>query len=114
MTLTTTPGGLQLQSITSDQTGANIADFPLGPNMPSGTFAIGGTLTSLTLTFYASVDGQTFHLLGVTKVSDQTTVSTTTATGLFSFTNTGFAVVRVKCTTYSSGNCAVQLGTGLW
>ncbi len=114
MTLTTTAAGLQLQTISSGTGAAAIADFPLGPNTPSGTFAIGGTLTSMTLTFYASVDGQTFHVLGVTKVSDGTTVSTTTATGLFALTNTGFAVVRVKCTTYSSGNAEVQLGTGLW
>ncbi len=114
MSLITTPAGLQTQEITSGTGAAAIADWPLGPNTPSCTFAIGGTMTSMTLTFYASVDGQTFYVIGATKLSDGTTVSTTAATGLFAVTNTGFAVVRVKCTTYGSGNAAVQLGTGLW
>ncbi len=112
--LMTTPAGLQVQNISTDTGAGAIADWPLGPNTPSCTFAIGGTMTSMTLTFYASVDGQTFFAIGVTKLSDGTTVATTTATGLFAVTNTGFAVVRVKCTTYGSGNAAVQLGTGLW
>lgn len=110
MTLLTTPSGLQLQPLNAAN---DIADFPLG-NAPSATLAINGTMTSMTLTFYASVDSQTFFAIGVTKLSDGTTVATTTATGLFAVTNTGLAVVRVKCTTYSSGNATVQLGSGLW
>ncbi len=113
MTMMLTAPGLQIQTLTADTGAAAIADWPLGPNTPSCTFAIGGTWSG-TLTFYASVDGQTFFGIGVTKLSDGTTVGTTTATGLYAVTNTGFAVVRVKCTTFSSGGVTVQCGTGLW
>ncbi len=113
MTLIQTSAGLQIQTILSGTTPTDVATFPMGPNTPSATFAIAGTFSG-TITFEASLDGQTWWTLGLTKVSDGTTVSTTTGTGLFALTNTGFAAVRARCSTYSSGAITVQLGTGLW
>jgi hypothetical protein len=113
MTLVLTSAGAEFQSITTQTAGAgNAATFALGA-APSGTFAVNGTF-SATLTFEATVDGQTWYTLGVTKVSDGTTVSTTTATGLFAVTNTGLSQVRARCSSYSSGTAEVCFGSGLW
>ncbi len=113
MTLVQTAAGLQVLTITSGTTPTDVATFFLGPNTPSATFSLGGTFAG-TVTFEATLDGQTWYTLGLTKVSDGTTVSTSTGTGLFALTNTGFAAVRARCSTYSSGSITVMLGTGLW
>ncbi len=113
MTLVATSVGLSVQTILSGTTPTDVATFPLGPNTPSCTLSIGGTFSG-TVTFEVTLDGQQWWTAGFTKVSDGTIASTTTATGLFSMTNTGFAAVRARCSTYASGAITVQLGTGLW
>lgn len=114
MTLVLTSAGLQLQTVTTGTAGAgNTATFPLN-GAPSVTMAIGGTMTSMTLTFEATVDGQTWFAIGARKLADDTIVATTTATGLFAFTNTGLQAVRVRCTTYSSGAAECLAGIGTW
>jgi len=90
----------------------NAATWPI-ENAPSVTMAIGGTF-SATLTFEATVDGLTWFAIGAVKLSDNTIVATTTATGLFGFTNTGLQAVRARCTAYTSGAANVSLGVGVW
>ncbi len=112
MTLVLGAGGVQSQRILNGTTPTDVATFPLA-GQPSATFAISGTFSG-TITFEATVDGGSWDTLGVTKVSDGTTVSTSTTTGLFAVTNTGFAAVRARCSTYSSGSIIVHLGSGAW
>ncbi len=112
MSLVLAAGGVQSAIILSGTTPTDVATFPLA-GQPSATFALTGTWSG-TVTFEATVDGGSWLTLGVTKVSDGTTVSTTTTTGLFAVTNTGFAAVRARCSTYSSGSILVHLGSGLW
>ncbi len=111
MTLVLNAAGEQSAIILSGTTPTDVATFPL-TGQPSVTFALTGTWSG-TVTFEARVDG-TWLTLGVTKVSDGTTVSTSTTTGLFAVTNTGFAAVRARCSTYSSGSIIVHMGSGAW
>src|SRR5204862_5043143 len=113
MSLVLNSAGLPIQAVTTATAGVgNAATFPFG-NAPSMTIAITGTF-SQTITFEATVDGQTWYTLGVTKGSDGTTVSTTTATGLFMVTNTGLAFVRARCSAFTSGGANICAGVGVW
>ena len=112
MTLVPTSTGLAIQTITSGTGAAAIAAYPM-LGAPSCTFSIAGTFSG-TLTFEATLDDQTWYAIGAIKLVDGTTTSTTTTTGLFAITNTGFASVRARCTTYTSGNVTVMLGRGVW
>ena len=113
MSLVLNSAGLPMQAVTTATAGVgNAATFPFG-NAPSMTMAIDGTFTA-TLTFEASVDGQTWFAIGATKLSDGTTVATATATGLFAFTNTGLAFVRARCSAFTSGGANICAGVGVW
>ena len=112
MSLVETSAGLAIQTITSGTTPNDVATYPM-LSAPSVTFSIAGTFSG-TITFEATLDNQTWYAIGAIKLSDGTTTSTTTTTGLFAITNTGFSSVRARCSTYSSGNITVMLGRGLW
>ena len=88
------------------------AVFAFG-SAPSLTVQITGTYSG-TLTFEATVDGQSWYGISATKLSDGTTVATTTGTGLFAFTNTGLAAIRARGTTINSGAAACMAGAGVW
>jgi hypothetical protein len=113
MTVLTTPAGLQVQSVSTASAGVgNTAVFPLGAS-PSVTMAVTGTFTA-TLAFEATIDQQTWFAIGARQLSDDTVVATTTAVGLFAFTNTGLAAVRARCTAFTSGAASVSMGSGVW
>lgn len=76
---------------------------------PSITFDISGTFTG-TLTFEGLSNGSTWRTISVTKLSDGTTATTTTAAGQFSAANAGLLRVRVRATAFASG-MAVVFGT---
>ena len=113
MSLVLNSAGLPMQAVTTATAGTgNAATFPFG-NAPSMTMAIDGTF-SLTLTFESTVDNQTWFACGAVKLADGTTVATTTATGLFAFTNTGLAAARARCSAYTSGGANICAGVGAW
>ena len=93
MSLILTPAGLPIQAVTTATAGIGNAATFFFDGAPHVTMQITGTF-SATLTFEASVDGQTWAAVDALKVSDGTLVATTTAPGLFAFTNTGLAAVR--------------------
>jgi hypothetical protein len=70
------------------------------------TFAVTGTLTSLTVTFEGSVDGTNYAAVP-TENAAGSAVSTTTATGIFMVHVGALKSVRPNVTTYVSGNVTV-------
>src|SRR6266568_4094352 len=112
MSLILTPAGLQLQTVTTASAGAGNAATFFFDGAPHATLLVAGTF-SLTLTFEASVDGLSWAGVDALKLSDGTLVATTTATGLFAFTNTGLAAVRVRCSAFTSGAANISAGRGL-
>jgi len=101
----------QLQEITTANTSATgLAAWPLEARMRNLTMNVVSASLSATLTFQASIDGgQTWATLGCTKLSDGTTVSTTTGSICVTFPNNGYSHVRANATSYSSGAAAVSL-----
>lgn len=118
MTVLASPLGTLVQTVSVQDSGTpcsvtgTCAVIPVGA-VPSLTLGISGTFSG-TLTAEATVDGQTWAPIGLTKLADGTTVATATAAGLFAVTNTGLAAVRLRGTTWASGAATVVAASGLW
>lgn len=85
--------------------GVDDADF--------AAFSISGTWAG-TLTFEATLDNLQWRTAAVVDASLTTSpglVTTTTANGLFTFTNSSYLAVRAKFTTYTSGVAVVKMTT---
>lgn len=115
------PVGAQLippvQSISSASVGGactlgTCATWTIPNSNPSVTAQITGTMTSMTVTFEATSDSQTWFAISTTKLSDNSTGSTTTSTGQYTITNLGVVGFRVRCTAYVSGAVNVTLTRG--
>ena len=87
------------------------ATFTLIQNPPSWTFGISGTYSG-TLTFQGTIDGSNWTTIQVSNLANGTASTTTTSTGNFAVTNTGFIGLRVVFTTRSSGSAQVMLSDG--
>lgn len=88
------------------------ATWTLPNSNPSVTAQITGTMTSMTVTFEGTADGQTWFSVGATNLSSGSTATTATATGQYAIVNPGLVGFRVRCTTYSSGAVNVTLTRG--
>jgi hypothetical protein len=71
-------------------------------------FQLTGTWTG-TVTFECSVDQVTWVTVSVTPSNSVTTVTTATGNGVWSVQNTGFAAVRARFSTASSGTLGVTI-----
>jgi hypothetical protein len=87
------------------------ATWTIPPNA-SVTFQLTGTMTSMTVTFEATSDNQTWFSVQPTKLSTGIASSTTTSTGQYALANTGFTRVRARCTTYASGGANISATVG--
>jgi hypothetical protein len=70
-----------------------------------------GTL-SATISFEATVDRQTWVALNLTPSNSATDASSATAAGAWRKDISGFALVRARCSAYTSGNPDVFLQGG--
>ena len=69
---------------------------------------ISGTWTG-TITFEGTVDGTNWVALPVTPIAGGATVTTATGNGIWFVQNTGFAAVRARSSTFTSGNPVVSI-----
>lgn len=88
------------------------ATWQIPNNAPSVTIQSAGTMTSLTLTVEATADGQTWFSIAATKLSTGVAATTITATGQYAVLNSGLLKLRLRCTTYASGQANVTLTRG--
>jgi hypothetical protein len=88
------------------------AQWQLPNGAPSFTVQVTGTLTTVTLTFRGSADGNTFFDILATKVSTGVQAATTTTTGQYAFTNPGIVALRVVGTVVTSGAANLTLTRG--
>lgn len=86
------------------------ASFQLA-SQPAVAISIAGTWTG-TLTFEGQVLASPFATMVVTKMSDGTGVSTTTANNTFSVPNIGFTNIRVRATGAMTGTATVSAAQG--
>lgn len=87
------------------------ATWSLPGNVPSATFQITGTFSG-TITFRATTDAVTYADVLATKLSTGNQATTTTSTGQYAVSNTGWTHVRACMTTYASGGANVNLTRG--
>jgi hypothetical protein len=71
-------------------------------------FQIQGSFSG-TVTFEASLDGQSFHALRVTPSSTTTAVTTATTTGLWTGSATGYLAVQARMSAYTSGSATLLI-----
>ncbi len=89
--------------------GAANAIVPLSvAGMGGVAIQIQGTFSG-TITFEASVQGQYFAPFRVVPSDNSTAVTTATSTGLWTGSTVGYAVVRVRMSSYTSGKAVVFL-----
>lgn len=69
---------------------------------------LSGTWTG-TVTFEASIDGTNFATVSMTPSNSTTVVTTATGNGVWSVQNTGYAIIRVRFSTASSGTVTVTV-----
>jgi hypothetical protein len=81
------------------------------PNLRSISVQVTGTWTG-TLTFQCSVDGSTYVTFLGANATTGSTASSTTASGVFVFTNSGFASVRVTATAAMTGTAVITINQG--
>lgn len=81
---------------------ADIKSFASAAVQVSGTY-------SGTVTFEASVDGSTWSAANMIVQATGAISSTTTSTGLFILANSGYAFVRARMSSYTSGAAAVAI-----
>jgi hypothetical protein len=91
-------------------TAGSCATFNPGAT-PSVTYVVSGTFTA-TLTFEGTADGVNWTAINVVNVSTSANSTTTTAGGTFSFANSGFLQVRVRCSAYTSGTAKITATRG--
>jgi hypothetical protein len=110
---------LDVGSITANSSGGgctgtanSCASFSLANGaISSVTLAVSGTFTG-TLTFEGTSDNSTWFTLSGTKLSDGSSATTTTATGQFSFNNSGLLGVRARATAAMTGTAVVTAARG--
>jgi hypothetical protein len=110
---------LDVGSITANSTGGgctgtanSCASFSLANGaITSVTLAVSGTFTG-TLTFEGTSDNSNWFTLSGTKLSDGSSATTTTATGQFSFNNSGLLGVRARATAAMTGTAVVTAARG--
>lgn len=111
--ITPSPQGINaVSSAITDCASLNCATWAVPTNAPSLTIGLVGTMTSMTVTFEATINNVTWVAIRVTKLGDGTQSTTTTATGQYAVANTGLVGLRVRCTTYSSGTVNATLSRG--
>lgn len=106
----------QTQYVTAQSAGdcattGTCATFPLSIEANTVAFDVSGTFSG-TLTFEGTVNGVRWNTLEVKRVADGTSTTTTTAVGAFYVGNAGFTGVRVRGTTWSSGQARVDATSG--
>lgn len=77
-----------------------------------GLGAVGVQLTGTwagTVTFEASIDGQTFVALNMVPSNSATAASTSTGTGAWTANVAGFLLFRARCSAFTSGTIEVWL-----
>ncbi len=79
---------------------ATVSGFP---SVGSVGIQITGTF-SATITFEATVDGINFVALNCIPSNSATAASTATAVGAFTVSSGGYASIRARCSTYTSGS----------
>jgi hypothetical protein len=115
----TTAQVLDVGSVTANSTGGgctgtanSCASFSLANGaISSVTLAVSGTFTG-TLTFEGTSDNSTWFTLSGTKLADGSSATTTTATGQFSFNNSGLLGVRARATAAMTGTAVVTAARG--
>lgn len=95
--------GNLLKSTTTVSAVENAATILGFPSVGSVGIQITGTF-SATITFEATVDGITFVALNCMPSNSATAASTATAVGAFTVSSGGYAAVRARCSTYTSGS----------
>lgn len=93
-------------------TGGNCATWNIQA-VPTLTLQLTGTMTSMTVTFEGTTDGQTWFSILATKLSTGVFATTTTSTGQYAVANTGLVGFRARCTTYVSGSINAFLTRGV-
>jgi len=106
---------IDTQSVSAQSTGAcaaasSCAVFQIGSS-PSVTLQVSGTFSG-TLTFEATSDGTNWNTATLTKMSDNSAVTSTTSTGQFTFSNGGALQVRARATAWTSGTANVAATRG--
>jgi hypothetical protein len=93
-------------------TANSCASFSLANGaITSVTLAVSGTFTG-TLTFEGTSDNSNWFTLSGTKLADGSSATTTTATGQFSFNNSGLLGVRARATAAMTGTAVVTAARG--
>ena len=98
-------------SITTNGQALTAGISPGGAPIVGHSVQVTGTWTG-TLTFQASVDGSTYVSLLGSNVASGASASSTTANGVFSFTNGGYRSVRVTATAAMTGTAVVTINQG--
>lgn len=102
------PGGT-LKSAAVTVAALNDAATVLGlPSSGNVAVQVTGTL-SATITFEATVDGTNWVAFNMVPSNSATPASTTTAVGAWSASTGGYAGIRARCSTYSSGSPVVTV-----
>jgi hypothetical protein len=91
-------------------TAGSCATFDPGSS-PSVTYVVSGTFTA-TLSFEATADGANWTTVNVINVSTSANGTSASGTGTYSFANSGFIKVRVRCSAYTSGTAKVVATRG--
>lgn len=102
------PGGI-LKSATvtvaAQDDAATVTGLP-----SSGSVAVQITASfSATITFEATVDSTNWVAFNMTPTNNATPASTATAAGAWSASTGGYAGIRARCSTYSSGSPVVTI-----
>lgn len=101
-----------IKSVVATVNAQNVAATLAGlPSPGKAAFQLVGAFSG-TITFEASVDGTTFAALPVTPIAGGATVTTATAAGIWYVDTQGFAVVRARCSAYTSGTPALSARYG--
>ena len=102
------PGGT-LKSAAVTVAALNDAATVLGlPSSGNVAVQIVGAM-SATITFEATVDGVTWVAFNMIPAASTTAASTATAAGAWSASTGGYAGIRARCSTYSSGSPVVTV-----
>lgn len=103
-------GGIITATSADCSTNQSCVQFSM-PSSPSVAFQITGTFVG-TLTFEISADGATFTAASVVNMASGTSVTTTTAPGIFALTNLGIVRLRARASAWTSGQANVTLVQG--
>lgn len=109
--------GTQYVTVASTGTcvnGSNCASFQV-PTTASMSFDVSGTFSG-TLTFEGTIDGVNYRTTSVIDTSTGAAASTATAGGTWTVANIGYQVLRLRATSWASGQARVTgtAGRAMW